>query len=482
MIQLRLRRGDTGDWGYGFTDITELKIDARSCSGVGFANQEARMAEVEVELLPVLENLILSGSVLDCGYLNIRADIERDGEAIFSGFIKRDVEIKRESANVRTMRIQIYDVLWVMLDFAEGKQAQFMGHDRIYPIYGLRYKLVEVLSEMPADIRRHIVIVDNYAPLLWAPYYAPGAALFSAANTNLGLQPEYPNILRRGIVIYEQDGELYLEYCLHDVFTFLAGFPGYINATYFQHMVWQKYKLVDQEYGNPRLDLQADSGSQFISHDAVLGDDDPDTIANWIALLPSILDNYEIHEENGITHIIYEGVKYLIEGMNFYLSYLPSEAVVVGNGNESDGETEYAVDMTTFFGDMAKLLCAWLDADGMVLRIRNRFVLPAESGYSIGEDEILNFRRLRGEGSNISIDVGYLVNAELIRDGVLQYYEQMLKENMPYSYELEVILGEHRYAVGDVIDYSGNLIMITEIDEDPLYGRDARLRGVGGEL
>lgn len=481
MIKLRIYT-DTivpGTLNVEYADITDISIDPRGCSGVSFASQEARMAEVELVLDEFLEEHIVNGSVADLNYLGFPVELMRDNVVIFSGFIKKDADILRVSDGVRLVRIRIYDILWIMLDYAEGKVRQLTEGETIYPAVALREWLNWVKAQMPEAMRYEIEVSNNYEQMQWAPYFAPGTALFDWTE-DYALAPEFPDIKRRSIVMYESGGELYFEYCLHDTLTFVQGVGYYITATHYQHLVWRKYRITDLVMGTKELVDENDV--YHIDDDGELDDSSPETVAEWVAKLDSIVDLYPVMPESGIDTIEYDGVVYLVRGKGLYLNYHPSEAVFVGDGDTENEDSTYDVDMMSFIEDMTKLLCAWLDADGWMLRIKNRMVLPAESGYSIPEDLVVSFRRSRADISSMSMDLSYLVNGDLMREGVEEYYNEMFLERLPYSFELEVILDGHEYSVGEVVDYDGWIIMITEIDEDVVYRRDAQLRGVGGAL
>jgi hypothetical protein len=186
--------------------------------------------------------------------------------------------------------------------------------------------------------------------------------------------------------------------------------------------------------------------------------------------------------ENGLAEITITGLLYLIRGTGVYLNYHPAEAVWVGNGEDDDEGEVYSVDVMSFIEDMTKLLCAWLEPDGFFLRIKNRMVLPAVSGYSVSDDEIFmgSFRREKLSGASFSMDCSYLVNGDMMREGVEKYYNEVFSALLPYGFEFKAVLGEHEYQIGDVVDYDGWIILITEIDAD-IYGREAVIRGVGGD-
>lgn len=481
MIKLRIYTNTIvpGTLNVEYADITDISIDARGCSGVGFASQEARMAEVELVLDEFLEEHIVNGSVADLNYLGFPVELMRDNVVIFSGFIKKDADILRVSEGVRLVRLRIHDIFWVFLDFAEGKTRDISVGSTIYPATGLRDWLNWVKAQMPEAMRYEIEVSNNYEQMQWAPYFAPGTALFDWTEDD-ALAPEFPDIKRRSIVMYESGGELYFEYCLHDTLTFLADVGQWVNATYWQHLVWRKYRITDRRTGQMALVTQ--SQAPVLSNDAQLADSDPATVAEWIANLPSIVDTYSVMPENGLTEILYDGLVYLVRDTGFYLNYHPAEAVWVGDGSEeSEGEI-YGVDVMSFIEDMTKLLCAWLEPDGFILRIKNRMVLPSASGYSVSDDEVFmgSFRREKISGSSFSMDCSYLVNGDLIREGVEKYYNELFMSVLPYGFEFKAVLGGHDYRVGEVVDYGGWIILITEIDAD-IYGREALIRGVGGD-
>jgi hypothetical protein len=482
MVELKIFTSDVypGTLNRTYIDITDLKIDARSCSGVGFTSQEARMAEVELVMDDWLEEAIVHGGTVGLNYTGFSAEIRRDGVVIFCGYIRQDADIIRDGHfDLRLIRLRIYDILWLILDFAEGKVRQLTEGDTIYPASGLAGWLNWLLGQMPADMAHNIEISNDYASLEWAPYFAPGMAIFDWQYDNT-LQPEYGNVVRRSIVMYEEGGELYFEYCLHDTFLFYTTVGIYVNATYYQHMVWQKYRVMDRRMG--WLEIVSDSGVQMVDHSTnALPDAEEATLSAWIAGLPNLVDSFDVHEENGISELRYDGVGYLIREGGFYMAYHPDEAVWVGDGDDENEDSVYEVDLLNFIEDMTKLLCAWLDADGWTLRIKNRMVLPAVSGYSIPDEEVVSFRRNKGSENSMSMDLSYLVHGDLMREGVERYYNEIFIDRLPYSYELEVVLAEHEYSVGDVVDYDGWIIMITEIDAD-IYGREARMRGVGGSI
>lgn len=464
-----------------YSDILDLDIDPKGCSGVGFMSQEARMAELSLLLDAWLTENILNGLDIGMQYLALRAVILRDENIIFSGFLKCDADIivPEECESTKILKIRIYDPFWVILDFAEGLEFNLYEFDPFPPITALPVWLEWVQAAMPAYLALYIVVSDDYNELNWEPYYAAGAPLFSFSDP-LTVQPEYANVERRSLVMYVEDDELYLEYCLHDSFTVLAGFEGYINADHYQHFIWSKYHVFNATTVGRLIRVET-SNEQTRDDSTILPDTNPATIAAWIANLPSYFDNYPVTDENGLTEVRMGAQGYVLTEGNFSQTYHPREEVRPLGPDENDDEEAILVDALTFIEDMTKILCAWLDADGFVLRIKNRMVLPAESNYSVNADELKTFRKVKGNNSSLSMDCSYLANGDALRDGLERYYNEVFSERMPYGFELDVYLADHVYEVGEVIDYDGWLMMIIEIKED-IYGHEAQLVAVGGKL
>lgn len=482
MIKLRIYT--EGDNYVEYEDILDMQIDAKGCSGVGFMSQEARQAELELVMDSWLNEHIINGADVGLSYLGLYGVIYRDSEILFSGFMKRDVDIIRpeECESVKLIRVRIYDLLWVLLDFAEGKEYILYEFDPFAPVNGLMIWMGWVIQSMPWALRSRIGLGNEYDALDWAPYFSAGETIFSWYNDPM-LQPEYPMVRRRTLVMYESDGDLYVEYCLHDTLTFIAGVGEYYNATHYQHFIWRKYRLVIADNGWECGLVMVDGQDVALTRDdsAVLESDDDITVAAWVATLPSYFDTYTVADENDITEYRLGGLGFVIENGTFYQTYHPSDEVFPMGTDAEDDREAIGVDAVTFIEDMSKILCAWIEADAGVLRIRNRMVLPAASGYSLSNDEVKNFKRERANKGELSLDCSYLVNGDSLKKGLERYYNEVFMERMPFGYEISVILTEHRYGVGDVIDYDGWLIMITEVSED-LHGREAVIRGVGGRM
>lgn len=482
MIKLRIYT-DGNDY-VEYEDILDLSIDAKSCSGVGFMSQEARQAEFDLVMDSWLNEHVINGADVGLSYLGMYAAIYRDSEIIFSGFMKRDVDITRPEGceSVKLIRVRIYDLLWVLLDFAEGKEYNLYEFDPFSPVNGLVIWMGWVIQSMPWALRSRIGLGNEYEALNWAPYFSAGDPIFNWLD-DMRLQPEYPDVRRRSLVMYESDGDLYVEYCLHDTFTFIVGVGGYFTATHYQHFIWRKYRLVIADNGWECGLVMVDGQYVALTRDdsATLESDDDITVAAWVATLPSYFDTYNVAEENDITEYRIGGLGFVIANGTFYQTYHPNDEVFPIGSDEEDDREAVPVDAVTFIEDMTKILCAWIEAVPGALKIKNRMVLPAESGYSLSDDEVINFKRERAEKGTLSMDCGYLANGDSLRTGVEKYYNEVFMERMPYGYEVGVVLAEHRYGVGDVIDYDGWLIMITEVSED-IHGREALLRGVGGRL
>ncbi len=448
-----------------YADILSLEIDKKSCSGVGFTQQEGRMATLSLRLDAWINEHIAEAEMLEGGYLPIWGVVKRDNEILFSGAVKGPAGVKRQSASVDTVDIKLRDLIYVYMDFWSGLTIHVLPEDPFIPKTAVIYAINNVIRpRIPSGIRQFgCQIFDEYDYLEWMPYYIPDNDSILDWTSFPG--PEYTNIRLRYFVMYESGGTLYVEYCLYDTLLITAGSPPTVYADYYQHLYWRKWSIS----GTTVTDI-AESGQQFQANNGVLPDYNQATIDAFINAQTKLTDGYPIRVDDDVNYLRINDIGYVISGTEFSLQYHPNMMVHPAEAKD--------VEVSVLLPDMLKMLCAWIDSDGMNCSLMNRMVLPGSAAYTLPEP--YQVERTDGGTDEVSLDCGYLTDGEQIASGVEAYYNQEMSAKLPYSFDFE-LPPTLDYQIGDVVSWEGYILMITGVNVD-LRKTVARVTAMGGAI
>ncbi len=436
-----------------YEDIFDLEIDAKSCAGVDFIQQEGRVCSFGMIVDDWVSTHLINAEKLAHGYIPVRCSIYYGAIKHFSGVVNIVMsEVTNHDGDFKTIKLVVADALYLMLDYAEGLQVTFNRGSSTFPLAMIGGALTTIRNTMDERIR-YGIDSSEYEFNNWYPYYLPGTVMLDWNDSSMIPVNESEVIEQRYFVLSIAGGVIYID--------FVRFGSNTIMGTYYSQLTWKKWSASG-----------ATLSSAGINYNIFRED-------NW-QWEDAKADYPEMPMQDGINAIRLNDTGYVVIDEKVYLAYHPGVAVEIV---PVDGEeTTIEVEAYNVVRDACMLLCAYLDATtDSILVTRNKINYPAAEYYEIGANEICGeFVRKNTDNGTMSIDASYLVNGDKMQAALDGYYKELMMELFPYQFELPVLRGVHPYIIGEAVTYDGYNMMVKAIDDD-LSGLTVVLQLVGGE-
>lgn len=433
-------------------EFWDLQMDGNSVCGIDWWEQECKTVKFGCLADSWLEEHIIneaSGRFYK-GYLRILVYLIRDGATIFMGMIKANgysvKPIQTATGEIKEMGIEVVDMACVLKDWGNEESISITA--------GVSYNIIEQIeSGFRAIVDANssgltgltgIDILSNYDTSQWTPFHVDDLPIFRRRDH------DYPNsangettglTVRNKVLKLSQDGDTiqltYIDYWRYVTSVFVGdGQRRYDCHQKLKYGIWQlngmSLAAVLPEQNAPLTDEWVDSdlfgtGSNINS--------DGQTVAEWVASLPTLLTSHNVniepgaqHEETSAPYQAYD----IVNGVVFYTGFDAFTTVIAAEDKDMK-----IMDWITLLLNIAS---AFVEVTNNRLRICNKGAIYETSYIQLPSEMVgeISINPNYQEASEFAKDMSMIVNGDIYQEAINGYFSHLMRNDLRFMVEFRL--------------------------------------------